>query len=54
MVLASNVSSPLAPDVATVADDDPLSNLSDFINSPILLNQGWVPHNDDVDDDRQM
>ena len=50
-VLVSNVFSPLAPDVATVADDDPLSNSSDFINSPILLNQGWVLHNDDVDDD---
>ena len=50
-VIVSNVSSPAAPDVATIADDDPDCLSIDKQNHFNLLNQGWVQHDDSNEDD---
>ena len=49
-VHVSNVSSPSAPDVATIPDDDPSYPSSDINNCFNLLNQGWVPHENNESD----
>ena len=54
----SNVSSPKAPDVATIADDDPVRISFDKQNHYNLLNQGWVQHEtidfDDASSDSEV
>ena len=50
-VAVSNVSSPKAPDVATIADDDPDRPSVDKQTNHNLLNQGWVQHDDSANED---